>query len=184
MSKDRLLSTGRKPVLAPAGVRSLLERYFGEDRPGVKTLAAELKLTEATVRKYLKAAGLILPRGRAALKPRDARNVDAVMNRIPTEMLIGKGRMALLVRRLQSEDAPSLTSLAREFGITKDRVARLRDRFAPVATAPVAEAVEASAVESTDETSAETEEATEVAEPAEQTDEQSDEGTATTDLIS
>jgi len=127
MSKDRLRSTGRKPSLDVAGVEALLERYCDGSNVSIATLAEEKGLTEATVRKYLKAAGLDLPRGRAALKPRPEVSVRALMNRMPTEILIGTGRAELLRRRLEAGD--SMTSLAADFGISRDRVRRYRDEL-------------------------------------------------------
>lgn len=146
---DRLRSTGRKPSLDVAGVQALLERYMDGSNVSIADLASEQKLTEATVRKYLKAAGLSLPRGRAALKPREVVSVRTLMNRIDTALLIGAGRAELLRRRLA--DGVSMTQLAKEFGVSRDRVRRFRDEhgLAPAqdeAEAP--EAAEASAEES------------------------------------
>jgi len=132
----RLTSTGRTPALAPSDVERMLTRYFDEDKPSLPTLAQEFtrtakdgsvhSLSLATVRKYLKAAGIKLPRGRANDLPRVPQKVRTLMNRIPTEMLIGKGRAQLLGRRV--ERGEGVVALAREFGISKDRVRRLRDR--------------------------------------------------------
>lgn len=141
MSNDRLRSTGRKPALDVSGVQSLLERYMDGGSVSIAELASEQKLTEATVRKYLKAAGLSLPRGRAALKPREVVSVRTLMNRIDTSILIGAGRAELLRRRLA--DGASMTALAEDFGISRDRVRRFRDEHG-LAPEPV-EAVEAAA---------------------------------------
>lgn len=125
-STDRLRSTGRPPALGVSDVRSLLERYFDGSNVSVAELASEMKVTQATVRKYLKAAGILLPRGRAALQPRATDvNVQSIMNRIPTETLLGTGRTELLRRRLGAGE--SMTSLAAEFGISRDRVRTFRD---------------------------------------------------------
>lgn len=136
MSTERLSSTGRTPALAPADVQRLLTRYFAEDKPSIKQLAEEFSQTNsknetralslATVRKYLKHAGVVLPRGRANDLPRKPQNVRTLMNRIPTEVLIGKGRAELLLRRIARGEG--VVALAKEFGVSKDRVRRLRDR--------------------------------------------------------
>jgi hypothetical protein len=141
-------STGRRPALTPSVVESLLTRYFAEDKPSIEALSAEFQVTGAngttrnlslaTIRKYLKAAGIELPRGRAAALPRPTASVRAVMNRIPTEMLIGEGRTDLLVRRVARGEP--MSGLAKEFGISKDRVARLRDRAFPKPSEPSAPA--------------------------------------------
>lgn len=132
MSKERLRSTGRKPALGVAGVQALLERYTDGSNISIVDLASEQKLTPATIRKYLKAAGLSLPRGRAALKPRESASVRALMNRMDTAFLVGEGRAELLRRRLA--EGESMTALAEEFGISRDRVRRFRDEhgLAPV----------------------------------------------------
>jgi len=137
MSQDRLRSTGRKPSLDTAGVVSLLERYLDGSNVSIADLASERKLTQATVRKYLKAAGLILPRGRAALKPREPGSARALVNAMPTAVLIGDGRAELLRRRLEAGE--SMTSLATAFNISRDRVRRFR---AESGLAPVVEASE------------------------------------------
>lgn len=121
----RLHSTGRKPALSLDGVEALLSAYFEDEQPSVSDLAERLKLTEATVRKYLKLALGALPRGRAAGLPRESRNVKALLNSIPTEALLGSGRVELLLRR--RADGASLTKLAEDFGISRDRVRRFRD---------------------------------------------------------
>jgi hypothetical protein len=174
MSTDtvRMPSTGRRPALAPSTVEALLTRYFAEDKPSIEALSAEFQVTGstgvtrnlslATIRKYLKAAGIELPRGRAAALPRPQVSVRTVMNRIPTEMLIGEGRTDLLVRRVARGEP--MSALAKEFGISKDRVARLRDRAFPKPSEPSApapvinhEAVgDMTLVETMDETPAET----------------------------
>lgn len=119
----RLTSTGRKPTLDLAGIESLLSTYFGKDQPSVEALSEKLSLTPATVRKYLKLALGSLPRGRAACMPRDARSVKALVNAIPTESLIGAGRVQLLLRHRAA--GASLSALAEEFGISRDRVTKL-----------------------------------------------------------
>lgn len=125
-STNRLRSTGRKPALTASDVRSLLERYFDGSNVSVADLAAEMKVTQATVRKYLKAAGILLPRGLAARLPRATDvNVQSVMNRIPTDVLLGTGRTELLRRRLEAGE--SMTSLAKSFDISRDRVRSFRD---------------------------------------------------------
>lgn len=138
MSQDRMRSTGRKPSLDVAGVRALLERYFDGSNVSVADLASEQGVTQATVRKYLKAAGIVLPRGRAALKPREAQSVNTLMNRMDTEVLIGAGRTELLRRRLA--EGQSMTSLAAEFGVSRDRVRRFRDE---IGLGPAEDSVEA-----------------------------------------
>lgn len=125
MSQDRLTSTGRKPSLDVDGIRSLLERYMDGSNVSIATLAEEQGLTTATVRKYLKAAGLTLPRGRAALKPREVVSVRTLMNRMSVRDLLGAGRTELLRRRLEAGE--SMTSCAEAFGISRDRVRRFRD---------------------------------------------------------
>lgn len=125
MSFDRLRSTGRKPSLDVAGVQALLERYCDGSNVSIAELAEDFEITEATVRKYLKAAGLNLPRGRAARLPREAVSVRTLMSRIDTALLIGTGRAELLRRRLAN--GVSVTQLAKEFGISRDRVRRFRD---------------------------------------------------------
>lgn len=119
----RLPSTGRKPALDLSGIESLLSAYFEPSQPSVEALAERFELTEATVRKYLKLALGSLPRGRAACLPREARNVKALINGIPTEDLLGAGRVELLLRR--RADGASLTKLAEDFGISRDRVTKL-----------------------------------------------------------
>lgn len=160
MSQDRLRSTGRKPSLDVDGVRGLLERYFDGSNISVAELATEKECTQATVRKYLKAAGLTLPRGRGALKPRPAQSVTALINRMPTEVLIGTGRAQLLMRRLA--DGESMTKLATQFGVSRDRVRRFRDECglapAPVEATPEPEAVEETVVEASAESPEQTEE--------------------------
>ena len=156
MSTDRMPSTGRRPALSPSTVEALLTRYFSPEKPSIEALSAEFSVTNskgesrdlslATIRKYLKAAGVALPRGRAAALPRPEVSVRTMMNRIPTKMLIGDGRAKLLVRRVLGGEP--ITALAKEFGVSKDRVARLRDSVAPKATALPTEAeVIASVVE-------------------------------------
>lgn len=130
---SKLPSTGRRPALNLDGVTRLLTRYFDEDQPGVEALASEFEVTPATVRKYLKLALGSLPRGRAANLPREARNVRALVNGIPTEALLGRGRCELLRRRREAGE--SLTALAREFGVSRDRVTKLvRGSEAPEST--------------------------------------------------
>ena len=159
---DRLTSTGRTPALAPKDVERMLGRYFAEDKPSLSTLAEEFTRTDksgkahplslASIRKYLKAAGIKLPRGRANDLPRVPQRLQTLMNRIPTETLIGQGRAILLARRL--ERGEGVVALAREFGVSKDRVRRLRERVAPWAASEevpaieeVVESVEAESVE-------------------------------------
>lgn len=143
----RLHSTGRKPALSLDGVEALLSAYFEDEQPSVSDLAERLKLTEATVRKYLKLALGALPRGRAAGLPRESRNVKALLNSIPTEALLGSGRVELLLRR--RADGASLTKLAEDFGISRDRVTKLvrsvEGEPAVMEAAPEAEAPEVSA---------------------------------------
>lgn len=139
MSQDRLRSTGRKPSLDTAGVVALLERYMDGSNVSIADLASERKLTQATVRKYLKAAGLVLPRGRAALQPREPVSARSLVNAMPTAILIGDGRAELLRRRIEAGE--SMTALATAFGISRDRVRRFR---AEAGLAPAAEAPEAS----------------------------------------
>jgi len=134
----KLTSTGRKPALDLTGVESLLGRYFSEDQPGVEALASEFEITPATVRKYLKLALGSLPRGRAALLPREPRNVKVLMNGISTEDLLGAGRVELLLRH--REAGVSLTALASEFGISRDRVTKLVRAHEPESEPEVAEA--------------------------------------------
>lgn len=144
MSTERMASTGRRPALTPSTVEALLTRYFAEDKPSIEALASEFSVTNskgesrnlslATIRKYLKAAGIELPRGRAAALPRPTVAIRTLMNRIPTDMLIGEGRADLLMRRVARGEP--ITALAKEFGVSKDRVARMRDRGRPSNDAP------------------------------------------------
>jgi len=175
MTQDRLRSTGRKPTLDVTGIQALLERYMDGSNVSISTLAEEQSLTTATVRKYLKAAGLTLPRGRAALKPREVISVRTLMNRMSVEDLLGSGRVELLRRRL--ELGQSMTSLATEFGLSRDRIRKFRDEsgLAPEVSAeaeapesPEEPTVEESAEESAEEAVAETtEDAMETAESTE-----------------
>lgn len=143
MSTDRLPSTGRRPALAPADIERMLTRYFSGDAPTVPELATEFSVTnskgvvrplsQATVRKYLKAAGIELPRGKAAVKERTEGRVarvkiQSMMNRIPTEMLIGDGQTKLLVRLLERGEV-SQKALAEQFGISKDRIRRFKQEI-------------------------------------------------------
>lgn len=134
MSQDKLTSTGRRPSLDVAGIRSLLERYMDGSNVSIATVAEEQSLTKATVRKYLKAAGLTLPRGRAALQEREVISVRTLMNRMSVRDLIGAGRAELLRRRLEAGD--SMTACASAFGISRDRVRSFRDEcgLGPVET--------------------------------------------------
>lgn len=125
MSQDKLTSTGRRPSLDVSGIQALLERYMDGSNVSIATLAEEQSLTTATVRKYLKAAGLTLPRGRAALQTREVVSVRTLMNRMSVRDLIGAGRSELLRRRLEAGD--SMTACASAFGISRDRVRRFRD---------------------------------------------------------
>ena len=135
MSKNGLRSTGRRPALAPGRVQSLLERYMDGSNISITGLASEQGVTEATARKYLKATGLELPRGRAALKPREPVSVRQLLNRMPTSVLIGAGRAELLGRRLAQGE--SMTSLAKEFGVSRDRVRHYRTELGLAPEAPV-----------------------------------------------
>lgn len=140
----RLHSTGRKPALDLSGVESLLTSYFSAEHPSVESLAKSLDVTEATVRKYLKLALGSLPRGRAAALPREAASVKALLGRISTEALLGAGRVELLLRHRSA--GASLTSLASEFGISRDRVSKLVAARMPAdESAPEAEPVAAEA---------------------------------------
>jgi len=149
MTTERMPSTGRRPALSPSGVEALLTRYFSADKPTLPVLATEFAVTNAagvsrnlslaTIRKYLSAAGISLPRGRAASLPRPEVSVRSMMNRIPTKMLLGDGRNDLLMRRIEAGE--SMTSLASEFGISRDRVARLRGPAPARAAAAPAEEV-------------------------------------------
>lgn len=124
-------STGRGPALSPRGVRSLLERYASEDEPSIADLCGEFTtqingearpLSVPTVRKYLLAAGVQFTRGRP--KAGTVRNVGSVqnlMNKVPTSLLLGRGRSELLGRRLQAGEG-SVSSLASEFEISRKRV--------------------------------------------------------------
>ena len=153
---DRLPSTGRKPVLSPSDVQRLLERYYAEDQPSMDELAEEFsrtdskgetkKLSLATVRRYLKLAGIKLPRGRAAVKgkPRVGPAISTLMNRIPTPVLIGAGRAKLLVRLLD-RDGYSIKGLAKEFGVSERRVRKVRSTL--VETVETPEVTEAPVVE-------------------------------------
>lgn len=153
MTTERMPSTGRRPALSPSGVEALLTRYFSADKPSLAILATEFAVTNskgesrnlslATIRKYLTAAGIGLPRGRAASLPRPETSVRAMMNRIPTKMLLGDGRNDLLMRRIEAGE--SMTSLAKEFGVSRDRVARLRGPAPARSASAIAEEVSAPA---------------------------------------
>lgn len=151
MSTDRLPSTGRRPALGPSQIQALLERYFSEGSPSLEELRQEFRqknskgeeraLSLATVRKYLKAAGVELPRGKAAVKERAEGRVmpctiRTMMNRIPTEMLIGAGQTQLLERLLERGEV-SQKALAAQFGISKDRVRRFKASLAEAPAEPV-----------------------------------------------
>lgn len=177
---DRLPSTGRRPSMSPERIRALLEAYYGEGSPSLEELrhrftttnkaGVERPLSLATVRKYLKAAGVELPRGRAAVVERDAGRarpcaISTMMNRIPTEMLIGEGQVKLLVRLLERGET-SQKALARQFGVSERRVRAIRAGMTASEEAPteapseteaevaesVAEAADLPSVEVTDET--------------------------------
>lgn len=177
---DRLPSTGRRPSMGPDRIQELLEAYYGEDSPSLVELSERFQVTNskgesrslslATVRKYLKAAGVVLPRGKAAVKEREeGRKADCsvrtMMNRIPTEVLIGEGQTKLLARLLERGET-SQKALAAQFGISERRVRTLRASLvsedespeeAPEAAEAASEADEApSAPESTEDESSET----------------------------
>jgi len=57
------------------------------------------------------------------------------MNRIPNEMLIGRGRAELLVRLLGRGE--SIASCVTKFGVSKDRVRKLRGLACPPAAVVV-----------------------------------------------
>lgn len=161
---DRLPSTGRRPSMSPSRIQELLEAYYGEDSPSLMELCERFQVTNAqgesrnlslaTVRKYLKAAGVNLPRGKAAVKEREEGrkapySIRTMMNGIPTETLIGEGQVKLLCRFLERGDF-SQKALASQFGISERRVRALRatlsveetDETAPSETeVEVAEAV-------------------------------------------
>jgi len=136
---NRLQSTGRRPSMSPERIQALLEAYYGEGSPSLGELSERFTVTNqagverplslATVRKYLKAAGVSLPRGKAAVKERqDGRaapcSVRTMMNKIPTEVLIGEGQAKLLMRRL--ERGESQKGLAAQFGVSERRVRTMR----------------------------------------------------------
>lgn len=135
----RLRSTGRAPSVNLTSLRTIVEAWFHKDGPTVEQIAEQTGICAATVRKYLKMALGGLPRGRAACGPREPQNIDACLNRVPTEALLGAGRCELLRRkRAQGE---SLTALATEFGISRDRVTKLVRSMGvePEAAAPEAQ---------------------------------------------
>lgn len=119
----RLTSTGRKPALTLLGLEALLTAYYEPSQPSVDALAERFEVTPATCRKYLKMALGKLPRGRAANLPREPRNIQALLNNVRTEDLLGPGRVELLLRRREAGE--SLTALAKAFGVSRDRVSKL-----------------------------------------------------------
>lgn len=119
----RLTSTGRSPSLNLQRVESLLTSYFSESAPSVADLAGQFEVTQATVRKYLKMALGGLPRGRAANLARPAQDVQALLENIDTETLLGVGRVKLLLRRASA--GASVSELAQQFELTEARVEAL-----------------------------------------------------------
>lgn len=116
----RLRSTGRAPSVDLVSMRTMLDRWFSDDHPSVADLATEMGMCQATVRSALRLALGPLPRGKAALMDRGDANVQALVNAVPTEAVLGTGRMELLRRR--REAGQGLDSLAKEFGISRRRV--------------------------------------------------------------
>lgn len=140
----RLTSTGRKPALDLLGLEGLLTAYYEPSQPSVDELAKRFEITPATCRKYLKMALGPLPRGLAANLPREPRNVKALLNGVRTEDLLGPGRVELLLRRRESGE--SLTSLAKAFGVSRDRVSKLtRAHAVTAASEPEAETTQEAA---------------------------------------
>jgi len=114
-------STGRAPSANLETLRTLLTRWFDDDKPSVQELSSEAGMCLATTRKYLRLGlGHPLPRGRAALLSRGEASVQKLMNAVPTEQLLGAGRMELLHRRRDA--GAGLDALATEFGISRRRV--------------------------------------------------------------
>jgi len=162
---EKLSSTGRTPALTPTQVEEMLTFYFSDARPSVPEVAERFPqvaksgphegvarpMSKATVRKYLKACGLVLPRGRAnaAHLPRVApASVRTLVNRIPTVMLIGSGRVELMSRLLGRGE--SIASCVTKFGVSKERVRKIRDEVlssAPTSTVEEAEAEASEAIE-------------------------------------
>jgi predicted transcriptional regulator len=120
---SQLRSTGRRPSVDLDALRGILGRWFDSDGPSVEAIASEKGLCAASVRKYLRLALGSLPRGRAAVGPREARNIDTLVNGVPTDALLGEGRVELLLRKFAG--GMSRTALATEFGISRDRVSKL-----------------------------------------------------------
>jgi len=120
---SKLFSTGRSPSVDLVALRGILGRWFDADVPSIEAIASEKQVCAATVRKYLKLALGPLPRGRAATLPRPARGIEGLINGVPTEALLGAGRVELLLRKRAS--SASYEALAAEFGISRDRVAKL-----------------------------------------------------------
>lgn len=120
---SQLRSTGRRPSVNLVTLREILTLWFSPEVPSVEDIAASKGLCAASVRKYLKMALGGLPRGRAATLPREARGIDGLINGVPTEALLGDGRVELLLR--QRSAGASFDALATEFGVSRDRVSKL-----------------------------------------------------------
>jgi len=120
---SQLRSTGRRPSVNLVTLREILTLWFSPEGPSIEGIAAEKGLCAASVRKYLKMALGSLPRGRAAVGPREARGIDGLINGVPTEALLGDGRVELLLR--QRAAGASFDALATEFGVSRDRVSKL-----------------------------------------------------------
>jgi len=163
---DRLPSTGRRPSLGPDRIQALLEAYYGEDSPSLKELrlrfhvtnskGVERPLSLATVRKYLKAAGVTLPRGKAAVKEASEGrkapcSIRTLMNHISTEELIGAGTVEYICRLLERGES-SQKALATRFGISERRVRALRASIRSDAEPEAPETVEAAPAEAEEET--------------------------------
>lgn len=142
----RRRSTGRAPSVNLASLRTILTAWFDESTPSIASISKETGTCQATVRKYLRLALGPLPRGKAACMPRGEANIQALLNGVPTEALLGRGRVELLHRR--REAGASLDALAKEFGVSRRRVSAVVAPPAPevVPEAPEPEAVAAEVV--------------------------------------
>jgi len=120
---SQLRSTGRRPSVNLVTLREILTLWFSPEAPSIEAIAAEKDLCAASVRKYLKMALGSLPRGRAAVGVRPAKGIDGLINGVPTEALLGEGRVELLLR--QRSAGASFDVLASEFGVSRDRVSKL-----------------------------------------------------------
>ena len=121
---SNLTATGRKPSVNLAKLRTLVDRYFDGENTPIAVISDEFGLCHATTRKYLRLVLGPLPRGKAALKDRVRPfGTNTLLNAVPTEALLGAGRLELLARR--HADGVGIRALASEFEISRGRVKAL-----------------------------------------------------------